>query len=450
MNLKTSIFEVKSSPILSMNRDTILVWFRNDLRVHDNEILWQALERADKVVPVYIFDPRHYAMQEKGIAKTGVIRAKFILESVLDLRLSLRALGADLLVTSGYPEELLLDLAERYDVKEVYHHREVAEEETHVSTLVEEALWKKRLNLKHFIGHTLYHKEDLPFPIKDIPDTFATFRKKVERETSIRPTVDTPRHIVVPEDFDPGDMPTLHTLGYAESDIIMAEKSVFKGGEKEALKQLRAIMEGSQPFQEDDFIMGEGVVLSPWLALGCLSAHTLYHTVKRFEDRGLPKKTANALLTGLLWRDYFRFMFKKHGNKFFTAKGFSEVALREQKGAEKRLELWKSGETGEPIIDAAMNQLNTIGFMPNIPRALAAHYLIHEMGVSHLRGAAYFEDKLIDYGPASNYGNWAHIAGVGSSVKDNGIKDIKKLKVLFDPNGDYVKRWSREQISFTD
>lgn len=433
-----------------MNKDTILVWFRNDLRVHDNEILWQALERADKVVPVYIFDPRHYVVDEKGLSKTGIIRAKFILESVLDLRLSLQALGADLLVASGYPEELLLSLAERYNVKEVYHHREVAEEETHVSTLVEESLWKNRLNLKHFIGHTLYHKEDLPFPIKDIPDTFATFRKKVERETSIRPTVNTPDQVMLPDDFEAGDIPTLKELGYADTAIKMANKSVFKGGETEALKQLNAIITGGQPDQDNDFVMGEGTVLSPWIALGCLSAHTLYHTVKRFEERGLSKRTAGAIVTGLLWRDYFRFMFKKHGNRFFTLKGFSEEVPHESKEAEKRFDLWKNGETGEPIIDAAMNQLNTIGFMPNIPRALAAHYLIHEMGVNHLLGAAYFEDKLIDYGPASNYGNWAHIAGVGSSVKDNGIKDIKKLKALFDPNGEYVKRWNSAQISLTD
>ncbi|MFC6103979.1 DASH family cryptochrome [Olivibacter domesticus] len=433
-----------------MNKDTILVWFRNDLRVHDNEILWQALERADKVVPVYIFDPRHYIVDERGLSKTGVIRAKFILESVLDLRLSLQALGADLLVASGCPEELLLSLAERYNVKEVYHHREVAEEETHVSTLVEESLWKKRLNLKHFIGHTLYHKEDLPFPIKDIPDTFATFRKKVERETSIRPTVNTPNHVMLPDDFEAGDIPTLKELGYTDTAIKMADKSVFKGGEKEALKQLNAIIEGDQSDQDNDFLMGEGTVLSPWIALGCLSAHTLYHTVKRFEERGLSKRTAAAIVTGLLWRDYFRFMFKKHGNRFFTLKGFSEEVPQEQKEVEKRFDRWKNGETGEPIIDAAMNQLNTIGFMPNVPRALAAHYLIHEMGVNHLLGAAYFEDKLIDYGPASNYGNWAHIAGVGSSVKDNGIKDIKKLKALFDPNGEYVKRWNSAQISLTD
>src|SRR6476469_10286549 len=158
---------------------TILVWFRNDLRIHDNEILLEATLKASIIVPVYIFDPRYYTQTSFGTLKTGHFRAKFTLESVADLKLSLQSLGGDLLILSGKPEELLPELAKQYQVDEVYHHREVASEETKISSLVEDALWKMQINLKHFIGHTMYHKEDLPFPIKDIPDVFTKFRKKV-------------------------------------------------------------------------------------------------------------------------------------------------------------------------------------------------------------------------------------------------------------------------------
>ncbi|MGK9126856.1 DASH family cryptochrome [Olivibacter sp. SA151] len=433
-----------------MNKDTILVWFRNDLRVRDNEILWQALAKADRVVPVYVFDPRQFTPLKNGMHKTGVIRAKFILESVQDLRLSLRSLGADLLVVSGYPEEILPTLAERYQVKEVYHHREVAKEETHISTLVEEALWKKRLNLRHFIGHTLYHKEDLPFPIKDIPDAFATFRKKIERETTIRPSVETPVKIEVPDNLEASEIPSLASLGFSADLIGIADQSPFKGGETEGLRRLETLLAGADTASlTGSFGSEEGTVLSPWIAMGCLSVHTVYHAVKKYEDKSLPKKQAAAIITGLLWRDYFRFMFKKHGNKFFLQRGFSNETPAYELVVDALFDRWKRGETGDPFVDAAMHQLNTIGFISHTARMLVAHYLVSNLNISHLLGAAYFEDKLVDYNPASNYGNWAHIAGVGSSTKDNGIRDIKKLQNLLDAQGEYVKRWGTPQLSYS-
>jgi deoxyribodipyrimidine photo-lyase len=111
---------------------------------------------------------------------------------------------------------VLTQLAEEYQISEVYHHREVAPDETDVSEKVEAALWKMKLNLKHFIGHTMYHKEDLPFPIKDIPDSFVTFKKKVERDSTVRPSVASPEDILIPEITDAGELPTLTDLGVPE------------------------------------------------------------------------------------------------------------------------------------------------------------------------------------------------------------------------------------------
>src|SRR5690606_11473500 len=206
---------VEFNPLVSMDERTILVWFRNDLRIHDNEILFRAVERSHRIVPVYCFDPRHFTRTKYGTQKTGVLRAAFILENVLALQQSLRQLGGDLIIDYGHPEEQLPKLADKYDVDEVYHHREVAYEETHLSGLVEEALWKMQINLRHFIGHTLYHKEDLPFPIRDIPDAFSVFKKKTERESSIRPQLPTPETINIPDGMESGEVPELAQLGFS-------------------------------------------------------------------------------------------------------------------------------------------------------------------------------------------------------------------------------------------
>ena len=198
-----------------MSGKTILVWFRKDLRIHDNEILTEAVRKGGSIIPVYCFDPRQFELTSFNTSKTGLIRAKFLLESVADLRNSFRAAGGDLIIRIGKPESILPELVAKYKVHEVYHHREVASEETGVSTLVENALWKLKINLKHFIGHTLYHKEDLPFPINTIPDVFTNFRKKVERDSSVRSCFKAPGAMKFPENMETGALPELFDFGFA-------------------------------------------------------------------------------------------------------------------------------------------------------------------------------------------------------------------------------------------
>src|ERR1700743_1006495 len=107
-----------------MSDKTILVWFRNDLRIHDNEILLEAVRKADKVLPVYCFDPFYFRTTRFGTQKTGNFQARFLIESVTNLRDTLRTAGGELIVRFGNPVEILPKLAEQYQVAEVYHHRE--------------------------------------------------------------------------------------------------------------------------------------------------------------------------------------------------------------------------------------------------------------------------------------------------------------------------------------
>src|SRR3569833_1813485 len=216
-----------------MSERTILVWFWFVFRIHDNEILLEALRKADKILPVYCFDPFYFKQNSSGNPKTGNIRARFLVESVANLRKNLQSIGGELIVRIGNPAEILPQLAEEYQVNEIYHHREVSYEETNISEQVEAALWKIRLNLKHLIGHTLYHKEVLPFPIKDIPDSFVVFKKKAERDSNVRPCLDTPEHVSTPEVNDAGEIPTLQMLGLNEPVDDPRSVNRFVGGEDE-------------------------------------------------------------------------------------------------------------------------------------------------------------------------------------------------------------------------
>ncbi|RFZ85920.1 DASH family cryptochrome [Mucilaginibacter terrenus] len=396
-----------------MSEKTILVWFRNDLRIHDNEILSEAVRKADNILPVYVFDPYYFRTADSGSLKTGSFRARFLVESVADLRSNLVKLGGDLIIRTGDPAEIIPQLAEEYHVSEVYHHREVAPEETEVSERVEAALWKMKLNLKHFIGHTMYHKEDLPFPIKDIPDSFVTFKKKVERDSNVRQVTASPEIVSTPLIADSGELPTLAGLGVPEPVDDARATQKYTGGETVALEQLQQYFGCKQSGKVVGYAASR---LSPWLAVGCLSPREVYWEVVR-QQRENHFQNGDQLMLDLLWRDYFRFMFKKHGQKFFRAEGFNSGAPEAASNQDELFEQWKNGETGVATIDAAMHELNATGYISNYNRQALAAYLTNELKVDWTKGALYFEEKLIDYSPASNWGNWAFIAGVGSDSK---------------------------------
>ncbi|MEO7214791.1 DASH family cryptochrome [Mucilaginibacter sp.] len=423
-----------------MGEKTILVWFRNDLRIHDNEILSEAIRKADKVLPVYVFDPYYFKTSASGVLKTGSFRARFLLESVSNLRANLQQFGAELLIRTGDPAEVLTQLAEEYHISEVYHHREVAPEETDVSEKVEAALWKMKLNLRHFIGHTMYHKEDLPFPIKDIPDSFVTFKKKVERDSNVRQCVTSPEQILIPEITDAGDLPTLADLGVPEPVDDSRATNHFTGGETEALNRLEQYFTTQQNCGQKagKNVGGVASCLSPWLALGCVSPRQVYWEVVKYRST---LQNADALMLELLWRDYFRFMFKKHGQKYFRAEGFNDETPQPASNQDELFEHWKNGETGVPFIDAAMHELNATGYISNYSRQAVATYLTKELQVDWTRGALYFEEKLIDYSPASNWGNWAFVAGVGNDTKSNRYFNAAKPANQLDSKSDFISTW---------
>ncbi len=425
-----------------MSGKTILVWFRNDLRIHDNEILLEATRKADKILPVFCFDPFYFSPSNYGLQKTGSIRARFLLESVADLRLQLRSLGGELLIANGDPADLIPRLAQQYQVSEVYHHREVAAQETAISEAVETALWKIKLNLRHFIGHTLYHKEDLPFPIKDIPDSFALFKKKIERDSNVRPCFETPTCIKTPEITDPGSLPTLAELGInLPLDDPRADFS-YLGGETTALQQMHRYiqsLDNSNQTKNSKNQAENPSRLSAWISLGCLSQRMVYHEALK-HTLGT-SASGSTLINELLWRDYFRFMFKKYGSQFFNAEGFKGVAPEAACNQQYLFEQWTLGHTGIPYIDAAMHELNATGYISNFKRQAVAAFLVNDLKVEWLKGAAYFEEKLIDYSPASNWGNWAFIAGVANDTRDDRFFPGAKQSAKLETASDFISTW---------
>jgi len=413
-----------------MKSKKILVWFRNDLRLHDNEMLVEAIAKSDSILPVYFFDPSHFEYTADGKINTSNSRIQFLMQSVANLRESLQRIGGNLLIINGSPEDRMPALVEQYEITEVYHHREVATAETTVSSNVEDLLWKLRINLKHFIGHTLYNKEDLPFPIKDIPDIFAQFKKKTERDAIVKACFLSPDTINLVAAEDWGELPE-----YSSSASIEP-----LGGEDEGIKHLNGLFEeGAEIYAKNNSRAANAdkhafsSKLSPWLALGCLSPRKVYWAVKNAERKFGVHTNFNHLILGLLWRDYFRFMFKKHHVNFFTDVASDVQHTLSPEEYENQLQLWKDGNTGHRLIDQYMGELNRSGFISHASRLLVATFLIHVLKLNWIDGAIYFEQKLIDYSPASNLGNWANVAIGGKDPRFKNAFDLDKHIKMLDP-----------------
>ena len=208
---------------------TSIVWFKTDLRVQDNETLVKAIAQSDTVIPVYCFDDAHFETTSFGFKKTGSFRAQFLLESLQDLDNNLRNLGSGLLILRGKPEVEIAKIVEEFKVQKVYAKREVAQEEKESENKVVDSLFKLRCEFESYSTSTLYHAEDLPFSIKDIPDVFTNFRKKTEKDAFIRNIFAKPGKIISPEIPAP-IWPTLEELGLELYHWAINSKSTLEEG----------------------------------------------------------------------------------------------------------------------------------------------------------------------------------------------------------------------------
>lgn len=425
----------------------ILLWLRNDLRLHDHEPLHRALEKKAEVIFLYCFDPRHFGETAFGFPKTGAYRAQFLIETVADLRQSLQSKGSDLIIRSGKPEAEIPALVKSLNIESVYWHEEVTSEETDVERGVEAALKQLQVSSEVYWGATLHHPDDLPFEIGKLPEVFTQFRKAVEKESQIFPTFATPDKLPpLPTAANPGELPTLSDFGLQERNIDPKGVLSFKGGETEAFSRLQHYFWDTDKLQVYKETRNEMLgadyssKFSPWLANGSLSPRKVYEEVQAYEEQRRKNNSTYWMVFELLWRDYFRFVCAKYGRKVFRKGGIRGLLVDWQEDW-KRFDIWREGETGYPLVDANMKEIAATGFMSNRGRQNVASFLTKNLGIDWRWGAEWFESLLIDYDVCSNWGNWNYTAGVGNDARGFRYFNILKQSKDYDPEGEYVKHW---------
>ena len=429
-----------------------IVWLRQDLRLHDNEAISMALRMAEEVIPIYIFDERVFqGFSRFGSTKTGKFRAQFIIESVADLRQSLRALGSDLLIRVGLPEQILAQMCQELKTSWVVCNRERTQEEVMVQDALEQKLWSIGVELLYTRGKMLYHTQDLPVPVHHTPDTFTQFRKDNENITPVRPPLPVPDSLP-PIGFvgEPGALPSIEDFGHAP--IVRDPRAVlhYQGGETAGLARLHYYLWETnlvKTYKEtrNGMIGGDySSKFSAWLSQGCLSPKMVYLQLKKYEQERGANESTYWLFFELLWRDFFRLLGKKYGNRIFLRGGIQDKPNKHLKNNYELFEIWANGQTGVPFIDANMRELNATGFMSNRGRQNVASFLVKDLKVNWQMGAEYFESMLLDYDPCSNWCNWNYVAGIGSDPREDRYFNILTQARNYDPQGQYVRLWCPE------
>jgi len=452
------------------------IWFcRNDLRLHDNPCLQQVLAHKGEaeVLPVYVFDPRHFRTTRHGSCKTGIYRARFLHESVAALRSELRTIGSDLLVGVGKPEELLPKLVAAHGAgaspppvrTTILCQAQVTSEELKVDAALRSALPAGVAQFTPVWGGTLYEKSELPFraDLADLPDVFTPFRNQVESRCTVRQPLRAPGSgrlplpatdsLTLPNGLGFGQLPHLEELGLPsgleESSDPSDPRGVmpFLGGEAAALARLKHYLWDSDAlgtyFDTRNGMLGADYSskFAPWLAHGCLSPRTVAYECKKYERERVKNKSTYWMVFELIWRDFFRLYCAKHGRAVFMEGGpvNSHHAWRRDAELERR---WKEGKTGMPLVDANMRELACTGFMSNRGRQNVASYFALDLQLDWRCGADHFESLLLDYDVCSNWGNWAAAAGL-TGGRVNRFNIVKQSKD-YDADGAYVRHWLPE------
>lgn len=422
----------------------IIIWHRNDLRLHDHP-LYDGLNNMDQVMPVYILDPDAFRILPLGWPKTGAHRAIFLQESLIDLNKQLQSKTSGLNFFIGKASQIIPRLVRKYQIDQVLAVKEHTMEEIAAEKDVAEAIFPIRLKLME--DRMLILPEQLPFAPGHLPEVFTEFRKRVEGYSRIQNLYPSPSTLngIHAHDSLPIYIP-LEDYGLQVPIKDNRTAFPFNGGERSGIERVKYYFEGSRKVSTykstRNGMLGTdySTKFSAWLANGSLSPRFIYHELKAFENKYGANQNTYWVFFELLWRDFTRYVAMKYGNRVFLAegiKGAKELCLKN----EAHLNRWRIGQTGNDFIDANMRELLHTGWMSNRGRQNVASFLVKDMKVCWIYGASWFESQLIDYDVCSNYVNWMYIAGVGNDPRENRYFNVKKQAETYDPDNQFRALW---------
>ena len=396
-------------------------WFRRDLRLNDNAAMFHSLKSDYPVLPLFIFDKNILDQLSEKKDK----RVSFIHQTLKGLDDQLKKSGSSFYIIHDTPLKAFEKICRTFEVKEVFTNHDCEPYAIERDQKIKEFLSKKNITFHACKDQVIFEKSEVMKPDGDPYTIFTPYSKVWKQKFHAEKIKSFPSEIFLDKllKTKPFHFPSLKDIGFENVD--------FK------IPRLNVSEELIRHYDETRNIPSvEGTSFA--------SVHLRFGTVSVRKLVNLADKLNEQWLNELIWREFFmmilfHFPYVVHHN--FKRK----YDLIKWRNNEKEFELWCKGETGYPIVDAGMRQLNETGWMHNRVRMIVASFLCKHLLIDWRWGEAYFAEKLLDYELSSNNGNWQWAAGTGCDAAPyfrifNPSEQIKK----FDPQLVYIKRWIKD------
>ncbi len=394
-------------------RDKVNVfWFRRDLRLNDNIGLNEALKGELPVLPVFIFDTD--ITDELTVDDA---RISFIYEHLYEMDKKLRKSDRGLLCLNGKTKEVWENILDKYDVEAVFCNEDYEPFAIARDKALSKSFEQKGVAMHLFKDQVIFAKDEVMKPDGSPYTVFTPYKKQWVKKFEEMPQTIVAKPKLkncVESDFE---FPSLDDLGFKESTIKARPYDITD----------------LDNYAEDRSFPARDKTsyLSVHLRFGTVSVREIVEQTKSNE----------VFLSELIWREFFMqilYHFPKVVTDNFKAK-YDNLKWRND---EEEFEKWKKGETGYPLVDAGMRELNATGYISNRVRLVVAGFLCKHLLIDWRWGEAYFAEKLLDYELSSNNGNWQWCAGTGSDAAPyfrlfNPMTQAKK----FDPKNEYISKW---------
>lgn len=405
--------------------------FRRNLRLNDNTGLINACKQSEKIIPCFIFDPRQIGSSNSYRSNNAI---QFMIESLQDLDKQLKKKKGKLYLFKGKAEDVIKQLIKKEKIDTVFTNRDY----TPFSIKRDNAIKKicTTNNVKFIQDNDLLLTQ--PEEIKTGKGTpysiFTPFYKKARINK-----IDKPHSFPRSYNFFSDHIVGAQSTELFSKILKVNNKNLYvNGGRNNGLKILNNINKFKDYAKTHDYPSISTTNLSAYLKFGCVSIREAYYAIKN------KLGSTNPLLRQLYWRDFwthvaynYPFVFGQPYYEKYKKLWWSQ--------SEKNFEAWCTGNTGFPIVDAGMRQLNKTGFMHNRVRMIVASFLTKDLHINWLKGEKYFAQQLVDYDPALNNGNWQWSASTGCDAQPYfRIFNPWTQQTKFDKNCEYIKKWIPE------
>jgi deoxyribodipyrimidine photo-lyase len=414
---------------------TALLWLRRDLRVHDHPALEAARAHGGNLLPVFCLDPRLLDGRHRSATRT-----RFLLECLSELDDALRRKGSALIVRSGHPEDVLVELAHDGEAEQVHITADVGPFARHRDARVRASLADAGVALHEHPGAFVLDDPANPATSTGGPySAFSPYHRRWLAEPR-RAVLGSPRRLPpIPAAIDAGRLPRLQDRRF-EAELAHP----LTGGERAGRRTLSRFLAG--PVERYDSarndLGADGTSrLSPYLHFGCVSP-------REIEQRLSAASGPDAFRRQLCWRDFYaQILLHNPRNARSEYQRRYRGSIRWSR-SRQNFDAWREGRTGFPLVDAAMRQLRREGWIHNRARLVAGSFLTKDLGIDWRWGERWFMRMLLDGDEANNNGNWQWIASVGVDPEPAArrIFNPARQQRRFDPDGIYVRRYVPELV----